>query len=244
MDLSVTTAGAGEPLVLLVHGVLDNARSFARVMELLDSECQMLAYDRRGYGTSMGADGVPADAERHIEDLLAVLDGRPAVVVGHSFGGVIAAGAAARAPELFSSLVLYESVMAWVPGWDDSRLREVLWGADPEDAGLQLMFGERYRTMSLEQRQRRRAQATSFVVEERSVRGAEPPYDLARLTMPVVYGYSDTFPVVVMQDHLTDVLAQVDLVEVAGGGHNAHRDAPEAFADLIRLGLKRASATH
>src|ERR1022692_4828944 len=100
MDLSVTTSGTGEALVLLVHGVLDSARSFSQVAELLDSECQLLRYDRRGYGSSAAAAGVPADVEAHIEDLLAVLDNRRAVVVGHSFGGVIAAGAAARAPEL------------------------------------------------------------------------------------------------------------------------------------------------
>ena len=244
MGLSVTAAGTGEPLVLLVHGVLDNLRSFASVMDRLDSECRMLAYDRRGYGTSADADGVPADAERHIEDLLAVLDGRPAVVVGHSFGGVIAAGAAARAPELCRALVLYESGMAWLPGWDDGPMREVLWAADPEDAGLRLMFGERYLTMNPEQRRRRRAQASSFVTEERSVRGDVPPYDVAALTMPVVYGFSDTFPAMVVPDHLADVLTQVDLVEVAGGGHNAHRDAPEAFADLVRLALKRAAGAH
>ncbi|MCW2522537.1 MAG: alpha/beta hydrolase [Frankiales bacterium] len=238
MDLSVTASGTGEPLVLLVHGVLDNGRSFDRVAELLDSECRLLRYDRRGYGTSADALGVPADADDHVEDLLSVLDGRRAVVVGHSFGGVIAAGAAVRAPELVSALVLYESVMAWVPGWDDRPLRQVLWGEDPEDAGLRLMFGERYHAMTAEQRQRRRAQATSFVVEERSVRGPVPPYEIADLQVPLVYGYSDTFPIAVMQQHLNEVIADVELVAVPGGGHNAHRDAPEAFADLVRLGLR------
>jgi pimeloyl-ACP methyl ester carboxylesterase len=241
MDLSVTATGTGETLVLFVHGVLDNARSFFRVAELLDSQCHMLRYDRRGYGAAVDAVGTPADVDAHIDDLLSVLGNRRAVVVGHSFGGVIAAGAAARAPELVSALVMYESVMAWVPGWDDRHLRQLLWSEDPEDAGLRLMLGEKYDAMNADQRLRRRVQATAFVAEERSVRGSEPPYDLAGLQMPVVYGYSDTFPVVAMQEHLTEVVAQVDLVTIAGGGHNAHRDAPEAFADLVRLGLERAS---
>jgi pimeloyl-ACP methyl ester carboxylesterase len=137
--------------------------------------------------------------------------------------------------------VLYESVMAWVPGWDDSRLQELLWSEDPEDAGLRLMFGDRYHAMDDAQRQRRRVQATSFVVEERSVRGAVPPYDIGELQMPLVYGFSDTFPATIMKEYLEEVVDQVDLVTIAGGGHNAHRDAPEAFADLVRLGLKRAS---
>src|ERR1700731_2836522 len=98
MDLMVTESGSGEALVVFVHGVLDRGRSFSRVAEILSPDCRMLWYDRRGYGASTDAPGVPADISTHIDDVLTVLDGRTAVVVGHSFGGVIAAGAAVRAP--------------------------------------------------------------------------------------------------------------------------------------------------
>jgi pimeloyl-ACP methyl ester carboxylesterase len=241
MDLSVTLTGVGEPLVVLVHGVLDSGRSFARVAEILAGECQLLTYDRRGYGKSVDAIGAPADIDRHIDDVLAVLDNRRAVVVGHSFGGVIAAGAALRAPELVRSLVLYESVMAWMPGWDDTLMREILWHEDPEDAGLRLMFGPTYDAMTAQQRQRRRVQARSFVVEERSVRGAEPPYEVADLQMPVVYGFSDTFAAVATREYMRAALGQVELVSFAGADHHAHRSAPEAFADLVRRGIERAT---
>jgi len=146
MDLAVTESGAGEARVVLVHGVLDRGRSFSRAAELLSPQCRMLWYDRRGYGDSVDAPGVPASIDVHIGDLVAVLEGRRAVVVGHSFGGVIAAGAAVRAPECVEAVVLHESVMGWAPRWDDRMLRKLLWGADPEDAGLRLMLGERYDT--------------------------------------------------------------------------------------------------
>ena len=39
MDLIVTESGAGEALVVLVHGVLDRGRSFSRVAEFLSPDC-------------------------------------------------------------------------------------------------------------------------------------------------------------------------------------------------------------
>ena len=83
---------------------------------------------------SADRDAVAIDG--HIADLLSVLDGRRAVVVGHSFGGVTAMGAAARAPQSVAAVVLYETSVAWVPGWDDGVMREVLGDEDPEGAGL------------------------------------------------------------------------------------------------------------
>jgi pimeloyl-ACP methyl ester carboxylesterase len=240
MDLSAVATGTGETRVVLVHGVLDSGRSFARVSEILAGQCQLITYDRRGYGSSVNAAGPPVGIDEHIDDLVAILDNRPAVVVGHSFGGVVAAGAAVRAPDLVRSLVLYETIMAWLPGWDDRNMRELLWSQDPEDAGLRLMLGERYVAMNAEQQQRRRVQARSFVAEERSVRGDRPPYSIADLQLPVVYGFSAGFPYSAMQEHWRTVVADVDLVPIVGGDHHAHRTAPEAFADLVRRGIQRA----
>jgi pimeloyl-ACP methyl ester carboxylesterase len=238
MDLAVTETGTGEPLVVFVHGVLDRGRSFSRVAALLAPDCRALWYDRRGYGDSADAPGVPADIDTHIEDLVTVLDGCRAVVVGHSFGGVVAAGAAVRAPEAVEALVLYESAMGWAPEWDDSTLRQLLWGDKPEEAGLRLMLGERYDTLSLEAKARFLPQARAFIEEERSTRAAVPPYDVAGLPVPVVYGFSDGFPVAAMRGYLSAGVPDVEFVTITGG-HNAHRAAPEAFAGLVRAGLQR-----
>jgi pimeloyl-ACP methyl ester carboxylesterase len=238
MDLVVTESGAGEPLVVLVHGVLDRGRSFSRVADLLAADCRLLWYDRRGYGASAGAPGVPASIDAHIGDLLTVLDGRQAVVVGHSFGGVVAAGAAVRAPEAVQAVVLYESVMGWAPQWDDRMLRRLLWGPEPEEAGLRLMLGQRYDTLSAEARARLMSQARAFIEEERSCRAAVPPYDVAGLAVPLVYGFGGAFPVEAMREYLRAGVPDAEFVTITAD-HNAHRTAPEAFAGLIRCGLRR-----
>ena len=55
----------------------------------------------------------------HVDDLLAVIDGRPAVVVGHSYGGDIALGAALRpgGPGPILAVAAYEPPMPWLGTW-------------------------------------------------------------------------------------------------------------------------------
>ncbi len=235
--LQIAEMGHGAPLVVFVHGVLDRGRSFDRVARLLDRECRMVWYDRRGYGDSVDAPGAPVGVGSHVEDLLEVLDGRRAVVVGHSFGGVSALGAALRAPEVVEALVLYETGMAWVPGWDDRFLRSLLWGEDPEGDGARLMFGDRFEQMTPEERAFRLREARAFVTEERSVRTDAEPFDVGALEQPLVFGHSETYPFVVVADHLRQVVRRVEVVELPGAGHNAHRSQPGPFADLVRRGI-------
>jgi pimeloyl-ACP methyl ester carboxylesterase len=238
--LEIAETGNGPHRVVFVHGVLDQGRSFGRVARLLAAECQMVWYDRRGYGGSVDAAGAPVGVDGHVDDLLEVLDGRRAVVVGHSFGGVTALGAALRAPELVGAVVLYETGMAWLPGWDDRVLRALLWGEDPEGEGVRLMFRDRVGRMTVKEHDARRREARAFVAEERSVRTGAEPFDVAALRQPLVFGHSDTYPFGAVVDHLRTVVPRVEVIELPGAGHNAHRSQPGPFANLVRRGIALA----
>jgi pimeloyl-ACP methyl ester carboxylesterase len=240
VDLAVTETGSGDVLVVFVHGVLDRGRSFERVASLLAPECRVLRYDRRGYGASADAPGAPVEVERHVADLLAILDHRQAIVVGHSFGGVTAMGAAVRAPELVDALVLYETGIAWAPGWDDSVMQKMLGADDPETAGLHLMLGDRYDALSGETRARLRREATAFVVEERSVRTGTVPFDVRNIRSPLVYGRGGTVIMRSAVEYLAERVPRIEEAVIPGGDHHAHRRAPEAFAGLVRRGLELA----
>ena len=225
---------------MFVHGVLGHGRSFDRVAALLADECTMRWYDRRGYASSLDLPGAPAPVDRHVDDLLSVLDGRPAVVVGHSFGGVTAMGAAVRAPELVDAVVLYETSVAWSPEWEDAdALMQGAFAADdPEDTALQLMLGPAYDRLDDDARARRRIEATAFLTEERSVRSGAP-YDVGEIRAPVVYGRSSEHVMPEVTAFLSDRIAHFELVCVPDAGHHAHRSAPDAFADLVRRGIER-----
>lgn len=98
--------GSGPPL-LLVHGVVKNHTAWDAVREPLEAEFTVYAMDRRGRGAS--GDAPTYAIEREYEDVLAVIDAIDARVhlLGHSFGGLCALGAATRTDAL-ASLVLYE----------------------------------------------------------------------------------------------------------------------------------------
>src|SRR5262245_55540520 len=96
--------GTGRRLVL-VHGSLDRATSFTRLMRRL-RDWTIVAYDRRGYAGS-AVTGPPATFDDQVDDLIEVLDGVPAVAFGHSFGGDVVLATAAGNPELIPAAFVW-----------------------------------------------------------------------------------------------------------------------------------------
>ena len=107
-------AAPGSPTAVFVHGSLDRAESFRRVMRRLP-DLNTVAYDRRGYQGSR-AGGV-VDLGGHIDDLLAVAAAAredasgPVIAVGHSLGGDVVLGAALASPRVFGAVGVYEPPM-------------------------------------------------------------------------------------------------------------------------------------
>ncbi|HEX6555879.1 MAG TPA: alpha/beta hydrolase [Ktedonobacteraceae bacterium] len=101
----------GEPTVVLEAGRNDFSLSWARVIALLAQEhVHVVAYDRAGIGSSDPAPG-EAILRRQVADLAAIIkhaaQGR-CLLVGHSWGGVLAQLLAFEHPELVSGLVLVD----------------------------------------------------------------------------------------------------------------------------------------
>ena len=68
--------------------------------------------------------GFRAAVQDHADDLIAVLDERPATIIGHSFGSNVVYAAAVRRPDLVRSLGCWEPPMAWADWWPTSALLE------------------------------------------------------------------------------------------------------------------------
>ena len=168
----------------------------------------------------------------------------PALVVGHSFGGVTALAATAQAPDLVRGLMLYETSVAWAPGWDDTVMGEVLASKHPEEAALRLMLGSRYDALTGEDRHRRLREGRAFIAEERSVRSGGATFDLASITCPVLYGRSSVSVMPEVVDYLRGALVGFHEEILPGAGHHAHRSDPERFAGLIRRALELVNQQH
>ncbi|PRX98883.1 alpha/beta fold hydrolase [Allonocardiopsis opalescens] len=100
--------GPGTPLLVL-HGHFGRARHLAYLGGALAPGHRVIALEQRAHGRS-GRDG-DLSPDAYVADAAAFLRGLgtgPAVVLGHSMGGVVAFRLAARYPELVSALVVEE----------------------------------------------------------------------------------------------------------------------------------------
>jgi pimeloyl-ACP methyl ester carboxylesterase len=105
-------AGAGEPIVLL-HCSSGSSGTWTPVMNHLGQDYRVLAPDLLGYGrTAPWPREAPLGSDAELEVVEALLDvaGRPAHIVGHSYGGTVALRAARRFPGQVASLTLIEPV--------------------------------------------------------------------------------------------------------------------------------------
>src|SRR5258706_3388832 len=96
----------GRPIVLL-HGLTDDRRSYALVIEDLAARYRLLIVDLRGHGESSHAPRYRAvDYAADIADLIRARVAGPAVMVGPSLGGLTAACLASTNAALVSGLFL------------------------------------------------------------------------------------------------------------------------------------------
>ena len=101
--LHVVRAGDG-PQILLIHGSAADHRSWSiQLASPLRAQFALVAYDRRSDA---------ATVEAHADDAAALLGAGPAVVVGSSFGAVIALELLRRGPAAIAGAVLIEPPLA------------------------------------------------------------------------------------------------------------------------------------
>ena len=97
---------ASHPLIAIVHGAMERSAGMLKLSRRLDERYRVLRYDRRGYGLSNPHPG-PFGIDAQVADLVDLLAGRRAVVVGHSYGGNVALATACRHPELVAGVGLF-----------------------------------------------------------------------------------------------------------------------------------------
>lgn len=241
---------AGEPrgTLLMVHGTLDRARSFARLARRLP-DYRILAYDRRGYEGSQGVAPL-AELEVQIDDLHSVIDlmadGGPIDVFGHSMGGSLAITAAVKDPAGIRSVITYESPLRWL-------LDEVDWWVPrpTPEAEVAAFFSMMtapgtWDRMSETERELRLADGPALVADLQMTR-KEIPFgvtDLAHLAVPLTMGLGGATNLTRFKETAEIVTASTPLattVVIDGVLHGAHLRAPDALGAFIRGALQRTN---
>jgi pimeloyl-ACP methyl ester carboxylesterase len=235
---------AGAPIVVLVHGTLDRGRSMRRVVERLP-DLHVVTYDRRGYAGSAPT-APPTGLRDHADDLVAVLGGRRATVVGHSFGSHVVALAAIARPDLFASVGLWEPPTPWMDhAPPDMKARVAALGAatDPEAVGeatrRRIIGEDAWAALPAATREECRAEGRAFVVDMASEVTA--PYAWGDLRVPRIVGrggrtaldFNGTCA------RLASLLG-CELYCADDAPHTAHVHDPDGFAAFVRRAVALA----
>lgn len=261
-DFPAMHSTAEGPAIFMVHGFRGDHHGLLRIVEALPAH-RVLVPDLPGFGQSdalAGRHDVAAYAAfvRGSVDRLA-LD-RRTVLLGHSFGSIIAARAAAESPDAFSSLVLINPISA--PALEGSsrmatRLAELYYragGALPERAGRALLRNRLIvRAMSEmmaktgDRRLRRwihaqhRAYFSAFASREVVLEAftasitATVRDSASSLSLPVllIAAERDDLGTVETQRELAAMIPDSTLVVLPGVGHLVHYEKPDAAAAHI-----------
>ncbi len=247
--MTIWSEEAGDPshpLIAIVHGAMDRSSGMLRLSRRLDDRYRVLRYDRRGYGRSTPHAG-PFDMSSQVDDLIGLLAGRPAVVVGHSYGGNVALAASCTRPDLVVGVAVYETPMSWQPWWPGTTAGAVAVAAEgsTEDAAeafmRRLIGNSKWESLPERTRLTRRAEGAALVGELADLR-AHAPWAPANVTVPVAVGYGTEG----RSHHQTGMARMADdlpgatLVALDGCRHDAPTSHPADFChQLVEPLLRR-----
>jgi pimeloyl-ACP methyl ester carboxylesterase len=234
-------APPGARRVVFVHGSLDRSTAFVRAARALP-DFSVVRYDRRGYGKSLDLGPAPV-FDTQVRDLAWVVGDEPAIVAGHSLGGVVALTFASRHPDLVPAVVAYEAPMPWLTSWPSNTAGSVALADSGGEAEAAERFMRRivgddmWEALPERTKDQRRAEGPALVAELRSLRPPhEPPYDVATLPVPVVAGHGGRSRPHHQQAArwLAGEAPRGQLAVIDDASHGAHLSHPVAFADLVR----------
>ena len=238
--LAVAERRVQNPLasVICVHGGLDRGGSFARLARRLEF-FDLIAYDRRGYQGSRSLG--PLGLDYHVDDLLDLARREaargPVIYFGHSFGGVVALGAALREPVLSQQVIAYEAPLPWVRSREGSRS---ILAEDPEyEAEVffrRMVSNSAWERLSELERRSRRLDGAALYSDLSLLRTGATPFDLTQLEVPTLYAHGDAYHLEYYRSlcrDLRELSPLIETCELERAGHGAHLSQPDLLASLI-----------
>lgn len=242
--------GEGQPLVL-VHGAFSPQRpGWKNVRELLGLRARCHAISRRGRGATHATS--THDLEDEIADAIAVIRhiGEPVALLGHSYGALVALGAARVLPTRVRRLVLYEAPR---PSLIDaavlSHLERIAEMGEWEEFAISFFCD----VLSVSRDDLEAVRDTedwadvvldgnASLMDLRALKAFRfDPESYLGVSMPVLLQYGTESPA---ENYLTEALATVlekaRLGPLAGSGHDAMVTAPERYAGAVLQFIAKA----
>ncbi len=222
------------PVVMMIHGSLDRGAGMLRISRHIQKWARVIRFDRRGYASNVGHNG-PFTVPGNTDDVVQILAGRPAVLVGHSFGGNIALAAAARLGDQISGVSTYETPLSWFEWWPRHTAGAASLQVSQEDAAeafmIRLIGDRRWNDLPDRTKAERRREGPALTNELQSIR-LEAPWLAEDIQCPVLCGYGSKG----LEHHqkgalwLGEHLPHGRSVLIEGAGHGAPNSHAEEFA--------------
>jgi pimeloyl-ACP methyl ester carboxylesterase len=246
--------GSGSAVVLLHAGIADRTMWAEHLQPIAAAGYRVVAMDLPAFG-----EAPPAQEEAPWSDVVQTMDALGidrAVLVGNSFGGAVALRVAVVAPERAGAIAL---VSAPPPDLEPSPELQAAWEAEGSalergdidaavgavlDAWLRVDVPTAVRErVAAMQRHALEVQAAAGAATEAQDPVEEDPGAVGRLAIPalVAVGEHDMPDFRIGAETLAQSLRHARHVVIAGAGHLAPLEQPEAFRELL-LGFLRESA--
>ena len=261
------SASKDAPTLVLLHGLMGCAETFAPLLDSLDPDLHVVALDFPGAGLSERRSDIDPSLEataQHVHRVLVALGIRKPILLGHSHGGAVALSLVARNREAVSSLILlapahpyfvegdplirfYLSLpgrlfaysMPWFPQWMQlAGLRRMAGKRSCDTPELLRPYRDNLRTPGTMAHLLRLL--TSWKADFASLRKALRK----RVTTPtlIVWGDYDRAVPVTSAQELLSRLPQSRLVVLPGVGHRPAEEAPGHVAALVRDWFETSTA--
>ena len=233
------------------------ASLWAADLAALASDCRIIAYDRRGYGSSSSS---PRSWEIHADDAIALIEGldaAPAVVIGYSAGAIIALELVLRRPDLVSGIGLLDPAFnlkkCMTPGLLTTLARvQISRRMGRERAAVQrwLRYVSSYSTGGSaydmrtppDRREKLLANAGGIFADLGSGAGSVDESRLARIAVPTTLVELALSPPFLRRScqRLKELLPQARGRIIEHSGHWAGLDAREELLSILRESIRAA----
>lgn len=224
----------GAPLVVLIHGSLDRSAGMIKLARQLQHDFLTLRYDRRGYGKSWEHQG-PYAVANQVDDLEQLLEGRQAVLFGHSYGGNVALATAERLGKQIMGVSTYETPLSWMSWWPGTTAGAIGIAAGTELAAekfmIRLIGQKRWDGLPDRTKNDRRREGAALVGELGLLRISEP-WNPANIACRVFCGFGSRG----LEHHqrgarwLVDNIVNSNLICIEDAGHGAPMSHPTECA--------------
>ena len=244
------------PTLLLLHGGPGFDHSgLAHTLAPLSDVAQLVLLDHRGQGRSDGDDPAQWNLDRWVQDLVEFCEAleleRP-MILGQSFGGVVALAAAARHPDLPSKLIVSSSLAKFRPdrafpmferlGGPEVRevaerhFRELTDESAEEFMRVALpVYNPKPQDPDVIARTRLKLEVGNhFFRNEFMTSDLLPELPNIRCPTLVLGGELDPITPVADSEDIAAAIPQAELRMFEGAGHGVFRDQPEEAIAVIR----------